>query len=67
MRALSYAILLGLCGAVGARAANPSVSGPFLPGMDQVDSKVLELMSTYACPGAELAITYHGRLVLARG
>jgi N-acyl-D-amino-acid deacylase len=35
--------------------------------MDQVDSTVLGLMTKYSCPGAQLAITYKGRLVLARG
>lgn len=53
--------------AFGAENAAPPVAGPFLPGLDQADATMLALMAKYDCPGAQLAVTYRGRLVLARG
>lgn len=67
MRAGSIAIFFVLSGALCAQTATSSATGPFLPGMDQVDATVEGLMTKYSCPGAQLAITYKGRLVLARG
>jgi CubicO group peptidase (beta-lactamase class C family) len=67
MKSACIAIFLVLSGALGAQTAAPTVTGSFLPGMDQVDGTVLGLMAKYGCPGAALAITYQGRLVLARG
>ena len=67
MRARSTGIFLVLSGALCAQTATASATGPFLPGMDQVDATVEGLMTKYACPGAQLAIAFKGRLVLARG
>ncbi len=67
MRAVSTAIFLVLSGALCAQTPIPTATGPFLPGMDQVDATVKGLMTEYGCPGAQLAIAYKGRLVLARG
>jgi len=53
--------------ALGAETAAPPVTGPFLPGLDHADATMLALMEKYECPGAQLAVTYRGRLVLARG
>ena len=43
------------------------ISGPALPGLEPVDATMTSLMAKYATPGAQLAVTYRGRLVLAHG
>lgn len=43
------------------------VTGPALPGLEPVDATMTALMAKYAAPGAQLAVSYRGRLVLAHG
>ncbi len=42
-------------------------TGSALPGLERVDATMMSLMAKYDCPGAQLAVTRHGRLVLAHG
>lgn len=49
------------------RAQSPIVNGPALPGTERFDAAVQSLMTTFDSPGAQLAVTYNGRLLLARG
>ncbi|MDO8544778.1 MAG: serine hydrolase domain-containing protein [Opitutaceae bacterium] len=52
-------------------AASPEpevpITGAALPGMARLDRTMMALMTRYDCPGAQLAVTFRGRLVLARG
>jgi N-acyl-D-amino-acid deacylase len=48
-------------------AAEIPLTGPALPGMERADAVMRELMAKYGCPGAQLAVTRHGRLVLNHG
>lgn len=50
----------------GASAQTP-ITGQAAPGLSAFDGIMTDLMSAYLIPGAQLAITYNGRLVLARG
>ncbi|MCC6691313.1 MAG: serine hydrolase [Bacteroidia bacterium] len=42
-------------------------TGLYIPQLAAFDNAMLNLISTYNVPGAQLAITYHGRLVYNRG
>ncbi len=43
------------------------LTGSALPGMERVDAVIRGLMAKYDCPGAQLAVARHGRLVLEHG
>lgn len=51
--------------AVAAVAAAQAQTGT--PGLASFDSLMSGLLSKYSIPGASLAVTYLGRLVMARG
>jgi CubicO group peptidase (beta-lactamase class C family) len=56
-----------LFAAMAIRAQTPSITGPALPGLERFDTAVLNLMTRFNSPGAQLAVSFNGRLLLARG
>ncbi len=64
LRFLVPALLLG---SAVLHAQTPSITGPALPGMERFDPVVTGLLTTLNMPGAQLAVTFNGRLLLARG
>lgn len=59
-------ILPGTLAVIFAFATNAQ-TGLFVPQLAAFDNAMINLMSTYNVPGAQLAITYKGRLVYNRG
>src|SRR5829696_2749604 len=61
----------GLGGVAHAAQATPvgpiPISGEAVPELKLFDTAVLELMSKWGLPGAQLSVGYEGRLVLSRG
>ena len=49
------------------RAQTPVITGPALPGTERFDAAVTGLMTKFQSPGAQLAVTFNGRLLVARG
>ncbi len=63
-------LLAGLIAPLATAATTPAeipLTGPALPGMERVDAVMRELMAKYDCPGGQLAVARHGRLVLNHG
>ncbi len=56
-----------LLAAAALRAQAPAITGSALPGMERFDTAVTGLLTRFSSPGAQLAVSYQGRLVLARG
>lgn len=59
-------LLPGILATILALAAKAQ-TGLYVPQLAAFDNAVLNLLSTYNVPGAQLAITYQGRLVYNRG
>lgn len=67
-RLLRPFLFLAACGlSHGAEAAQPPITGDALPGFEAADAAMRILMEKHGSPGGQLAVTYHGRLVLSRG
>mgnify|MGYP000939424070 CR=1 FL=1 len=64
LRPAGLALLIGLA---PLPAQTPTITGPALPGMERFDPAVLGLMARFSSPGAQLAVSFNGRLMLARG
>jgi N-acyl-D-amino-acid deacylase len=59
-------LLLAAC-TLGSFAQSVMVTGPPAPSLAGYDALITNLMSKYGIPGAELAVTRNGQLVLAHG
>jgi N-acyl-D-amino-acid deacylase len=64
---LRFALPALLIVATALHAQTPSVTGPALPGMERFDAAMLGLMTDFSSPGAQLAVSFNGRLLIARG
>lgn len=64
-RSSAICLLLFLAAVIG--QTQTPISGAPVPGLDELDSVMLQVMSTWNSPGAALAITVDGRLVFAHG
>ncbi len=51
----------------GFHAQTTSITGPALPGMERFDAPILGLLTEFSSPGAQLAVSFRGRLLIARG
>ena len=49
------------------RAQTPSITGPALAGTERFDAAIPGLLTKFNSPGAQLAVAFRGRLLLARG
>lgn len=65
--ATALALLAQPVPSLRAAMETPPVTGVALTGLEGVDAVMLDLMKQYDCPGAQLAVARHGRLVLAHG
>jgi N-acyl-D-amino-acid deacylase len=61
------ALLLTLLAAVPAAPQPVSITGQAVPELQAFDGAVLQLMTMHSWPGAALAVTRNGQLLLARG
>jgi N-acyl-D-amino-acid deacylase len=63
LRALSVTLYV----AVATNLAAAAPTGKALPGLESFDSEITALMNRWAIPGASLAVSRHGKIVLVRG
>ncbi len=62
-----YTLAVVFAGQSWSQSAPVTITGPSLNGLERADAAMIALMAKYECPGAQLAVARHGRLVLARG
>jgi CubicO group peptidase (beta-lactamase class C family) len=59
-------ILLFIANTSSVSANNP-ITGEALPGLESLDTAMLQFLDKYKIPGGSLAVAFKGKLILARG